>query len=108
MIRGLDRGIGQVLLALEEHDINDNTIVVFTSDNGGAHYVGLSNLNQPYRGWKMTFEGGIHTPFFIRWPDKIPVNSQYNSAVAHVDIFSTILAAAGVEVPGTGLSMELI
>ena len=55
MIRGLDRGIGQVLLALEEHDINDNTIVVFTSDNGGAHYVGLSNLNQPYRGWKMTF-----------------------------------------------------
>jgi arylsulfatase A-like enzyme len=101
MIRGLDRGIGQVLQALEDHDIDDNTIVVFTSDNGGAHYVGLSGLNQPYRGWKMTFfEGGIHTPFFIRWPDKIPANSQYSSAVAHVDIFSTVLAAAGVEQPG--------
>jgi len=100
MIRGLDRGIGQVLRALEDNDIDDNTIVVFTSDNGGAHYVGLSDLNKPYRGWKMTFfEGGIHTPFFIRWPDRIPSNSQYNSAVAHVDIFSTVLAAAGVEQP---------
>ena len=37
---------------------------------------------------------------FIRWPDKIPANSQYNSAVAHVDIFSTVLAAAGAELPG--------
>jgi len=100
MLRGLDRGIGQVLSALEDNGIADNTIVIFTSDNGGAGYVGLPNLNKPYRGWKITFfEGGIHAPYFIRWPEKIPAGSQYNSAVAHVDIFSTALAAAGVAPP---------
>jgi arylsulfatase A-like enzyme len=100
MLRGLDRGIGQVLAALEDNGIAGNTIVVFTSDNGGAGYVGLPDLNKPYRGWKITFfEGGIHTPYFIRWPDRIPAGSQYDAAVAHVDIFSTALAAADVALP---------
>jgi len=100
MIRGLDRGIGQVLASLEENGLSDNTIVIFTSDNGGADYVGLPDLNKPYRGWKMTFfEGGIRTPFFIRWPEKIAAGSKYDSPVAHIDIFSTVLAAAGIEPP---------
>jgi arylsulfatase A-like enzyme len=100
MIRGLDRGIGQVLKALDDNGIADNTIVIFTSDNGGAGYVGLPDLNKPYRGWKITFfEGGIHAPYFMKWPDKIPGGSSYDSAVAHIDIFSTALAAAGVELP---------
>ena len=100
MIRGLDRGIGQVLASLEENGLSDNTIVIFTSDNGGAGYVGLPDLNKPYRGWKMTFfEGGIRTPYFIRWPEKIAAGGQYNSPVAHIDIFSTVLAAAGIEPP---------
>ena len=100
MLRGLDRGIGQVLTALEDNGIADNTMVIFTSDNGGAGYVGLPDLNKPYRGWKITFfEGGIHTPYFIRWPQKIAAGSQYDSAVAHIDIFTTALAAAGVEPP---------
>ena len=100
MLRGLDRGIGQVLDALDDNGIADNTIVIFTSDNGGAGYVGLPDLNKPYRGWKITFfEGGIHTPYFMRWPAKIAAGSRYDSAVAHVDIFSTALAAAGVAPP---------
>jgi len=100
MIRGLDRGIGQVLASLEENGLSDNTIVIFTSDNGGADYVGLPDLNKPYRGWKMTFfEGGIRTPFFIRWPEKIAAASRYDSPVAHIDIFSTVLSAAGIEPP---------
>ncbi|MFT7222300.1 MAG: arylsulfatase A-like enzyme [Candidatus Azotimanducaceae bacterium] len=100
MLRGLDRGIGQVLQSLEDNGIDENTIVIFTSDNGGAGYVGLPDLNKPYRGWKITFfEGGIHTPYFIRWPEKIPPGSQYDSAVAHIDIFTTALAAAGIEPP---------
>jgi len=100
MLRGLDRGIGQVLEALEANGVADNTIVIFTSDNGGAGYVGLPDLNKPYRGWKISFfEGGIHTPYFIRWPERIPAGSQYDSAVAHIDIFSTALAAAGVALP---------
>ena len=97
----MDRGIGQVLDALEANGVADNTIVFFTSDNGGAGYVGLPDLNKPYRGWKISFfEGGIHTPYFIRWPERIPAGSEYDSAVAHVDIFSTVLAAAGVPIPG--------
>jgi arylsulfatase A-like enzyme len=100
MLRGLDRGIGQVLTALDDNGIADNTIVIFTSDNGGAGYVGLPDLNKPYRGWKITFfEGGIHAPYFIRWPQRIAAGSQYDSAVAHIDIFSTALAAAGIEPP---------
>ncbi len=100
MLRGLDRGIGEVLTALSDNGIDDNTIVIFTSDNGGAGYLGLPDINKPYRGWKITFfEGGIHAPYFIRWPKKIAAGSRYDSAVAHVDIFSTALAAAGVELP---------
>ncbi len=100
MLRGLDRGIGQVLASLETNGIADNTIVIFTSDNGGAGYVGLPDLNKPYRGWKITFfEGGIHAPYFIRWPEQIPPGSQYDSAVAHIDIFATALAAAGIPLP---------
>ena len=68
--------------------------------NGGAGYVGLPDLNKPYRGWKMTlFEGGIHTPYFIKWPKKIAAGSQYDSPVAHIDIFSTVLAAIGIALP---------
>jgi len=100
MIRGLDRGIGQVLEALEANGLADNTLVIFTSDNGGAGYVGLPDLNKPYRGWKISFfEGGIHTPYFIRWPQRIPAGSEHSAAVAHIDIFTTALAAAGVAPP---------
>ncbi|TDJ37338.1 MAG: hypothetical protein E2O54_15685 [Gammaproteobacteria bacterium] len=47
MIRALDRGIGNVLAALREHGLEDNTLVIFSSDNGGAHYIGLPGLNDP-------------------------------------------------------------
>ncbi|MDA1372011.1 MAG: sulfatase-like hydrolase/transferase [Proteobacteria bacterium] len=100
MLRGLDRGIGQVLTALQENGLEENTIVIFTSDNGGAGYVGLPDLNKPYRGWKISFfEGGIHVPYFIKWPQQIPAGSQYDSPVAHIDVFSTVLAAAGIDLP---------
>ena len=51
-----------------------DTVVIFSSDNGGAHYIGLPEINKPYRGWKMTFfEGGIHAPFFLKWPARISI-----------------------------------
>ena len=100
MVVALDRGIGRVMKALEEAGVDDNTLIVFSSDNGGAHYVGLPNLNSPYRGWKMTFyEGGTHVPFFMRWPDRIEAGSEYQRPVTHIDIFSTAAAAAKVSVP---------
>lgn len=95
MIRGLDRGVGRVLQALQEQGLDKDTLVVFTTDNGGAYYIGLEDINQPFRGWKQTFfEGGIRGPLFIRWPGQIPTRSTFRSPVSHFDIFATAAAAA--------------
>ena len=100
MMLALDRGIGRVMAALDSAGIDDNTLVIFSSDNGGAHYVGLPDLNAPYRGWKMTFfEGGTHVPFFMRWPGTIEAGSEYARPVTHIDIFATAAAAAGAPIP---------
>ena len=59
MIRAVDRSVGRILDTLEEEGIADNTLVVFTSDNGGAGYIGIPEVNSPFRGFKITmFEGG--------------------------------------------------
>jgi arylsulfatase A-like enzyme len=72
MVKALDRGVGTVLQALKDSGHHDNTIVIFTNDNGGAHYANLPQLNAPFRGWKATFfEGGIRVPMFMQWPARI-------------------------------------
>ena len=99
-IHQLDWVVGELMSTLEKLGVADNTLVIFTSDNGGAHYIGLDGLNSPYRGWKATFfEGGIHVPFFMRWPGMIPKRSTVKSPVSHFDIFATAAAAAGRPVP---------
>jgi arylsulfatase A-like enzyme len=100
MIRSLDRAVGRVLDALRANGLDRNTLVIFASDNGGAHYLGLRDLNRPYRGWKATFfEGGIRTPFLMQWPAGLPAGATYDAPVAHVDVFATAASAAGVPVP---------
>lgn len=99
MIRGLDRGVGRVLRALQDNGLDENTIVIFTSDNGGAGYVGIADLNKPFRGWKITnFEGGIRVPFFVKWPANIPAGQTYEAPVHHFDIYATVADAAGAQV----------
>ena len=100
MIEALDRSIGKILSALEKNGLTENTLIIFTSDNGGAGYIGLDNINKPYRGWKLThFEGGMHIPFFAKWPAKIKKGMKYDKRIHHTDIFSTILGAANIEHP---------
>ncbi|HET9161449.1 MAG TPA: sulfatase-like hydrolase/transferase [Caulobacteraceae bacterium] len=100
MVRNLDRNIGRVLAELKAQGLDDNTLVIFTSDNGGANYIGLPEINRPYRGWKATFfEGGVHVPFFMRWPAKLPAGARYVSPVGHVDIFATAAGAGGAATP---------
>jgi arylsulfatase A-like enzyme len=100
MVRNLDRNIGRVLQSLRDKGLDDNTLVIFTSDNGGAHYVGLDGLNKPYRGWKATFfEGGIRVPLFMKWPAGIPKGVKPQMVVNHMDIFSTVAAATGAKLP---------
>ena len=100
MVRNLDRNVGRVLATLKAEGLDQNTLVIFTSDNGGANYIGLPDINRPYRGWKATFfEGGVHVPFFMRWPAKIPAGGRFTDPVGHIDLFATAAGAAGTPVP---------
>lgn len=100
MVRALDRSVGRVMDMLEEEGLADNTIIVFSSDNGGAGYIGLPEVNAPYRGWKLSmFEGGIRAPMFVKWPAKIPPGTKVDTPVAHIDVMPTLVAAAGAELP---------
>ena len=60
MVRALDRSVGRVMNKLEAEGLADNTIFVFSSDNGGANYLGLPDVNNPYRGWKLTFLKAVY------------------------------------------------
>lgn len=100
MIRALDRGVGTVLQAVRDAGLEENTLVIFTSDNGGPNNLNIPDLNKPFRGWKATFfEGGIRVPLFIKWPARIAPGSSLEHAVGHVDIFATAAAAAGAALP---------
>jgi len=105
MVMAVDRGVGKIRQALKDNGILDNTIIVFTSDNGAPGYIGLPDLNKPYRGWKLSlFEGGIHIPYIVSYPDSIPSGLVYEGRVSNVDIFSTFAALAGAELtPGRKL-----
>ena len=112
MIKALDRGVGKVLLALKDANLYDNTMIIFTSDGGGANYAGLPATNAPFRGWKGSlFEGGIHVPMYIQWPKVIPTVTDctwdleetaqgarlceqltVDSPVSHVDIFTSLMS----------------
>ncbi len=100
MVRALDRSVERIMETLEAEGLADNTIVVFTSDNGGPGYIGIDDVNSPYRGWKITmFEGGIRVPMFVKWPSKIAPGTTVENPVAHIDMMPTLAAAAGAAVP---------
>ena len=89
MIMSLDRSVGRIVESLEANGLSDNTWIIFTSDNGGANYIGLRYINSPYRGWKLTlFEGGIKVPL-IFWKDDIASQEVAQRAI-HIDIMPTI------------------
>lgn len=100
MIRAVDRSVGRVLDKLEQEGLAENTIVVLSSDNGGAGYIDLPQVNAPFRGWKITlFEGGIRVPMFVKWPGKIPSGTTIDTPVAHIDLLPTLASAAGAKLP---------
>ena len=100
MVRALDRSIGRITATLEDEGLAENTIVMFSSDNGGPGYIGLSDVNAPYRGWKLTnFEGGLRVPMFVKWPSRISPGTRVNTPVAHIDVMPTLTAAAQAAPP---------
>ena len=100
MIRSIDRSVEKVTQALRDNGLEENTIVIFTSDNGGAGNIGLPDINKPYRGWKTSlFEGGTHVPYFIKWPKQIPAGIVNHMPISQMDIYGTAAAAASAEIP---------
>lgn len=99
MIKSLDDSVGQLLEYIESLGIEEETIIVFTSDNG--HYKTESNIfNQPYKGVKgETYEGGIRVPYIFKWKGKIEPNSVSTEPIIHVDIYPTLLGLTGLSFP---------
>ena len=92
----LDDGIGILLGKIKELGLEDDTLVVFTSDNGGTQ----QSSQEPLRGNKGGYyEGGIREPFIVRWPGVTKPGSHCDVPVINVDVFPTMLAAAGIPVP---------
>lgn len=97
MVSSVDDGIGRVMETLRRHQIEEDTIVVFLSDNGGSSK-NASN-NSPLKGWKSDlFEGGIRVPFAMQWKGTIPAGQVYREPVISLDIFGTIAAITGVKI----------
>jgi arylsulfatase A-like enzyme len=91
----LDAGVGILLQKLDDLGLRDNTLVVFTSDNGATR----SSPQEPLRGNKGSYhEGGIREPFIIRWPGVTKPGSKCNVPVINVDLYPTFLDATGSKV----------
>ena len=98
MVEAMDQAVGKVLAALDAHGVADNTIVIFTSDNGGlSTSEGSPTTNLPYRagkGW--LYEGGIREPLIVRWPGVAPKATTSPWLISSPDIYPTILEAASL------------
>jgi len=110
MVENLDRNIGLLITKMRNKGILDNTLIVFTSDNGGLYGI---TKQPPLRAGKGSYyEGGIREPFFFVYKDKIKPNSKSSIPITNLDIFPTILQYAGinnnqVEFDGMNLSSIL-
>ena len=98
MLSAMDDAIGELLSTLRQYEIEDNTMIIFFSDNGGTG--GSSNL--PLRGKKgATWEGGIRTPFLVQWKSRLPAGRKFDGLISSLDVLPTAIAAAGGDIdPG--------
>ena len=97
-IQELDWSTGEIFKALKENGIDDNTLVIFTSDNGPN--LSFNGNAGPLRGQKgNTYEGGVRVPFIARWPGKIPGGKVNDEAITAMDLLPTLTKLAGGEIP---------
>jgi arylsulfatase A-like enzyme len=98
MLERADRGIGEILAALDQLGLTNNTLVVFTNDNGGEWL----SRNAPFFHRKGTlWEGGIRVPMILRWPGALPRGRVSPQMAITMDLSATILAAAGIRLPSS-------
>ncbi|MHC4210871.1 MAG: sulfatase [Planctomycetota bacterium] len=99
MVHSVDDAMGRILEALEALGIADNTILLFTSDNGGATHFPATD-NRPLRSGKgRPHEGGIRVPLIVRWPGRIGADTTSDTPVSTIDLLPTICAATGAPLP---------
>ncbi len=95
-VEHLDDGIGRVLAALKASGLEENTVVIFTADNGGS--LPHAQNNDPWRGGKQDhYDGGLRVPFLVRWPAQIKAGSRSDYAGLNFDLFPTFLELAGAK-----------
>ena len=101
-----DHVVGGILKALDDNGFADNTLVIFTADNGAEIYCieRIAKFDHessgPFRGMKRDiYEGGHRVPFIVRWPGKVKAGTVNNGLIGQIDLMATLAAAAGVEVP---------
>ncbi len=100
MQHSMDLSIGRLITHLEKSGQIENTLIFFLSDNGGSNDQTNYSLNLPFRGKKGEFyDGGVHTPFIVRWDKYITPNTQFTGLTSSLDIAPTILTAVGLPVP---------
>ena len=100
----VDRYLGLVLDLLKQHNLDNDTLLVFASDNGahneGGHDYRFFNSSGPYRGFKRSlYEGGVRSPTIVRWPGIVPPGSESDVVTAFYDFLPTFAELAGVDVP---------
>ena len=116
MVKSLDDSVGKILAALDESGEAENTLVIFTSDNGGLAYEedgkkDANTSNQPLRGYKGSeYDGGTRVPWIVRWPGMTPRGAECNETIHQVDLFPTLSKVGGAQSPsqkldGVDLSM---
>ncbi|MEM8671835.1 MAG: arylsulfatase [Planctomycetota bacterium] len=106
-VRALDRGMGRLIDAIEESGEGDNTLLLFTSDNGGIPSHGGSNT--PLRGNKFQiYEGGVRVPAALRWPAAFPQPKVIEDTLSYIDVWPTLAAIVGSDFTATvdGLDMR--
>ncbi len=96
MLANLDENTGRLLAHLKKEGLEENTILIFLSDNGPIP----ARYNSGMRGLKGTvYEGGIRTPLFVRWPEKVQAGVKIDRVAAHIDLFPTLLEACKISAP---------
>ena len=99
MISALDDAVGRIRVKVKKEGLEDNTLIIFASDNGGADYT-FATTNAPLKAGKFShFEGGVNVPFALSWKGKIKPHTIYKTPVSTLDIFATIAAAIHSDLP---------
>lgn len=99
MISALDDAVGEIMMKVKETGLEENTLIFFLSDNGGATYT-QATTNYPLKGGKMSdFEGGLNVPFVMKWKGQIPKGQTYDRPVSSMDVFGTAAEVTGVQLP---------